>query len=1450
MYAKHLYINGEEVTSVTIPSSVTHINQYAFSGCQDLETLIIESDALMNQEFSSSLNIGTIFHCGINNLIIGDGITQIPQYAFYSGANAASITFSSTLKAIGNYAFQGHSALSSITIPSSVNSIGEYAFSGCNGLTDVTIPSSVNSIGVNAFDKCTELTTVTIESNEVMNLEFNYSYNLGKIFGAQVENYIIGNGVNQISSSAFYSCDAMSSVSISSSVTSIESGAFYGNNHLTKAEFASIESLCNIDFGSYTSNPLCYAKHLYINGIEQTSVVIPSSVTRIGNGAFFGYSGLIAISSTSSIESIGNYAFFACNGLTELPYLSSLTIIGEHAFDSCSGLTSVALPASLVSLGEYAFYGCSALKNVTIDSNTLMTQNYSRESNFKTIFGEQVANYIISDKVKQIPNYAFSGCEAMTSVTLPSSVNSIGDYAFYRCSGLTSITIPSSVNSIGNDAFYYCDGLTSIDIPASVTSIGEYAFYDCSNLSKAEFVSIERLCSIKFENSSSNPLYSAHHLYIDGEKQTSVTIPSSVVSIGNYAFINCEDMISISIPSSVTSIGESAFEGCLGLTKAEFASIESLCNIKFDRMGASNPLSYAHHLFINGSEQTSVNIPSSVTNIGDYTFLGCSGLTSVTIPSSVTSIGIAAFAGCTGLTSITIPPSVNFINGAAFAGTGIASIVIPESVTDLVGELFANCHNLASVTLPSTMQGIGSGNFRDCPNLKLITIKATTPPTIYASGTEAFPNYDITLCVPYNCRYIYAQTSPWNNFWDIKELTCEHSFTSTDNHDGTHNNSCSICGTVEIVAHDVVNGICVNCGATPDTDITDIANTIYFDNCNAFCGKTIELPIKMKNDIAATGFQFDIILPEGITAVQDEDGFYDITLSTERTTATKTNTFDSSLMSDGSIRVLAASTRNYAFSGNDGEVCKIKLNVSEDLPAGDYPIILKNIELTNAQGKTWNVERLKRTITVKDYQLGDANGDGRVSVGDFSAIANHILGSTPEGFNLGAADANQDNNISVGDLSTVATMILTEEAGGASMAKAKARRSAEVSDPNNYIYADPVVISEDGDATIVFNMKNEIAATGFQFNFTLPEGFTVTEDEDGFLDVFLSQRRTTSRKTNTFDCVKWSDGSYRVLAASTKNYEFTGNDGEVVTVHIKKNDDVESGNYALVLTDIELTNAQGATFRTSRSSYTITVPSNSNEVELVDGETYDNPTTATYDKVTFTKTFSTSQANKWNALYVPMSINVEDYAGELDFAELYAFCATEDTNHDGNVDADDENYLLVHPVKAGNIKPNVPYLVRPHEAKTYTINSADNVLYGATAGKVEFATALDKFTVTGLNEAFTVTAGDNNYYVSSTGSLDYRETGSTTVKANRWVMHRESKEYGSDNGSASQGKSYKIIAIGEDMGEATAIELIKMSNGVVLDNSDVYTIDGRKVNADHKLVNGIYIKGGKKFVVK
>lgn len=252
---------------------------------------------------------------------------------------------------------------------------------------------------------------------------------------------------------------------------------------------------------------------------------------------------------------------------------------------------------------------------------------------------------------------------------------------------------------------------------------------------------------------------------------------------------------------------------------------------------------------------------------------------------------------------------------------------------------------------------------------------------------------------------------------------------------------------------------------------------------------------------------------------------------------------------------------------------------------------------------------------------------------------------------------------------------------------------------------------------------------------------------------------------------------------------------------------------------------------------------------LVDGTNYSNNETKELDELTFSKTFSASSVGKWNAFYVPMSIDVEEYAGELDFAEIYAFCATVDTNGDGTVDANDEDFLFVLPVTEGSTLPNVPYLVRPKEAKTYVINSADNILYKSTEGKVEFATTRDKFTVTGINEPFTVSAGDNNYYVSETGRLNYRTTGSATVLPNRWIMHRESKNYGGGNSSTTNAKGYRIMAIGEDISENDAATAIRnaMAEGV---QTGTFTIDGRKVDDTKSLPAGLYIKNGKKVFIR
>ena len=211
---------------------------------------------------------------------------------------------------------------------------------------------------------------------------------------------------------------------------------------------------------------------------------------------------------------------------------------------------------------------------------------------------------------------------------------------------------------------------------------------------------------------------------------TSITIPSSVTSLGDYCFSNCSGLTSITIPSSVTSLGASCFEWCSGLTSITLpSSVTSL--------GAS--------CFYFCSGLTSITIPSSVTSLSESCFCGCRGLTSITIPSSVTSLGEACFLSCRGLTSITIPSSVTSLGASCFEWcSGVTSITIPSSVTSLGDHCFLNCQNLEIVYFEGKYC---RSNYAD---LSIPTTSIIKVPTEYLQGyKDSFgPNY----------QYIYA----WN----------------------------------------------------------------------------------------------------------------------------------------------------------------------------------------------------------------------------------------------------------------------------------------------------------------------------------------------------------------------------------------------------------------------------------------------------------------------------------------------------------------------------------------------------------------------------------------------------------------------------------------------------------------------------------------------------------------
>ena len=275
----------------------------------------------------------------------------------------------------------------------------------------------------------------TIEfSSEVTAVEANAFYERYTL------TYIaLPNSVTSIGNKAFSKCYGLASVFIPNSVKSIGEDAFAYCNGLRSVHISDIAAWCNIHFASSSSNPFCWAHRLYLNGQEVKDLVIPNSVTRIGNYAFYGCSGLTSVTIPNSVTRIG-YCAFSSFGLA-----SFVVKEGNTVYDSRNN--------------------CNAI--IETASNTLIC-------GCKTT--------IIPNDVESIGSGAFYNCDGLTSVTIPNSVESIGPSAFYQCSGLTSVTIGNSVTSIEKYTFYGCSGLTSVTIGNSVESIVGFAFSGCSNL--------------------------------------------------------------------------------------------------------------------------------------------------------------------------------------------------------------------------------------------------------------------------------------------------------------------------------------------------------------------------------------------------------------------------------------------------------------------------------------------------------------------------------------------------------------------------------------------------------------------------------------------------------------------------------------------------------------------------------------------------------------------------------------------------------------------------------------------------------------------------------------------------------------------------------------------------------------------------------------------------------
>lgn len=257
-------------------------------------------------------------------------------------------------------------------------------------------------------------------------------------------------------------------------------------------------------------------------------------------------------------------------------------------------------------------------------------------------------------------------------------------------------------------------------------------------------------------------------------------------------------------------------------------------------------------------------------------------------------------------------------------------------------------------------------------------------------------------------------------------------------------------------------------------------------------------------------------------------------------------------------------------------------------------------------------------------------------------------------------------------------------------------------------------------------------------------------------------------------------------------------------------------------------------------------------VELFDGEPYTNVhATPGVTMVRYTRTFSEAQKGNWQSICVPFAIDVKAYKDQFDIAEIFAICPIKDTNDDKVIDADDDVYMIVSRLKTdvdGEVKtvPSLPYLIRPKEAGTVRIEAFETLLASAEEKEISFSTTRTNYTIHGTYSPTVLTPGDNNYYVTSSGELSYRKSSNGTLNPNKWYMHVAQHGYGSSVGESASSAPIRIVALDEDVEESTVIHVIRGEQSQDI----VYTLDGVRLYDNERLPAGMYIRNGKKIMIK
>ena len=793
------FVDKDKIISITIPNSITSIGYDAFAGCNGLNKVnIADLASWFNIEFSNE-SANPLCHA---------------HHLYLNNTELMEITIPSSITQINEYALSGASAITSITIPTSVTSIGYYAFSNCSAMQRIFIPRNVTEIESYSFNMWMKSAVIYCEVDSKPNgwdgdwnkygqftvtvvwgasgtplIESGWEYienssgtitilayrgsekelatpkTLADKTVSRINGYcfsdnksitlvIISDGVEYIGERAFYQCTSLKKVYISKSVQTI----------YVPRQSEPVFDGCNSDVVLYcgaSSKPSGWGTYWnYYNYSSQLTAIwdMPSLPQQNSEWEY--------VEKSDGTIKVFKYLGSSTNVMISKINNKEVSEVYNGCFQYKSNIISVTIPNSVISIGESVFNGCTSLENLTIP----FVGHSSTSTGFQGVFG-----YIFGYTTQTTKSGYSSSSSSFTTLTTGSVANAVcswtdttysysektggswwnpkyttyyglRSYWYYIPSSLKNVTVTggnintaafcrvqnikvtlNGVATIGTYAFY-SGTPTSITMSENVTKIEENAFSGCSGLTKVNISDLDAWFKISFSGSSaSNPLYYAHHLYLNNTELTEITIPSSIIKINANVLAGASAITSVTIPDGVTSIESSAFSGCSGLT--------------------------------------SITIPSSVTSIGSSTFLGCSKLTSITIPDSVTSIGHSAFSGCSALTLINIPNSVTSIGSSTFYNCSkLTSITIPDSVTSIGSQAFYNCSSLASITISNSVTSIEINAFQNCTAMRRIYIPSSvTTISAFSYSYSPFYGWNSTAII-----YCGASSKPsgWGTYWN------------------------------------------------------------------------------------------------------------------------------------------------------------------------------------------------------------------------------------------------------------------------------------------------------------------------------------------------------------------------------------------------------------------------------------------------------------------------------------------------------------------------------------------------------------------------------------------------------------------------------------------------------------------------------------------------------------